>query len=158
MWKYIPGWENSYKINENGNVVNKRNENIKGCYENGAGYYRVYLYDCNRNKKFFIHRLVASLFIPNPNNYKEVNHIDGNKKKNSVSNLEWCDRTCNEREAHRIGIKPYKLFYVVFSDVRFVIYEFKSDLAKELNVTVATVKNYLHKKSFGYKNIGIKNI
>lgn len=49
-----------------------------------------------KNKKFYIHRLVAQMFIENPNNYKEVNHIDENKNNNCVSNLEWCTRQQNE--------------------------------------------------------------
>ena len=55
-----------------------------------------------------IHRLVASTFIPNPNNLPTVNHKDGNKENNNISNLEWC--TCKENTIHgwRIGLmKPY---------------------------------------------------
>lgn len=51
-----------------------------------------------------IHRLLAMAFIPNPNNYPAINHIDGNKKNNDLSNLEWCSYSHNNSEAYRIGL------------------------------------------------------
>lgn len=49
----------------------------------------------NKRKKFLLHRLVAQTFIPNPNNYPIINHIDENKQNNSVDNLEWCTQQHN---------------------------------------------------------------
>lgn len=48
-----------------------------------------------KNKTLLIHRLVAENFIPNPNNYSCVNHIDENKSNNNVLNLEWCNYEYN---------------------------------------------------------------
>lgn len=62
------------------------------------GYLKVRL--CN--KTFNLHHLVAETFIPNPNNYKEVNHKDENKTNNVVTNLEWCDRKYNQNYGTRI--------------------------------------------------------
>ena len=50
-----------------------------------------------------VHRLVAMTFIPNSNNYPEVNHKDGNKWNNCVDNLEWCDRSMNMKHAYQMG-------------------------------------------------------
>ena len=56
----------------------------------------------------YVHRIIATKFIPNPNNLSDVNHIDGNKHNNNVSNLEWCTRSHNLNHAIQIGLKTYK--------------------------------------------------
>jgi len=72
-------------------------------------YYAVDLWKNNKGKTFNVHRLVAETFIDNPNNYKYINHIDGNKLNNNVSNLEFCTQCHNMKEAYRIGLmKPHK--------------------------------------------------
>lgn len=158
MWKDIPEWELYYEINENGDVRNKLTGNyIKGDINN-AGYYRICLYHKSKKQRFFRHRLVAQLFIPNPNNYPEVNHINGNKSMNNKDNLQWCDRTHNEREAHRLKIKEYKPFKVLFQNGKIKHYEFVIDLANELGLTKRTIQNYLQGKSKGYIKQGIKEI
>ena len=51
-----------------------------------------------------MHRLVATAFIPNPNNYNEVNHISGIKSCNCSKNLEWCNRSMNMIHAYKMGL------------------------------------------------------
>lgn len=102
--------------------------------------------------------MVATLFIDNPNGYKEVNHINGIKSDNSKNNLEWCDRTYNEHECRRNRLKEYKPFVVYFENGDIKQYEFAIELANELNVTKRCVQNYLKNISNGYKNKGIKII
>lgn len=157
MWKEIPQW-NWYLISDKGQIFNTRtNRYIQGGVNN-IGYHRITLYDKGNKTRYFIHRLVAELFLLNPNNLPEVNHIDGNKNNNNVDNLEWCDRTHNERSARRIGLKEYKPFEVLFINGTKKNYEFTPQLAKELGVTKRTVQNYLQGKSKGYKDKGIKSI
>lgn len=158
MWRDIKGWESLYEVNDCGDVRNKKtNKLIKGDV-NSSGYYRVCLYSGNSKQRFFRHRLVAQSFIENPDNYKEVNHIDGDKSNNSVHNLEWCSRQHNERESRRIGIKDYKPFTVVFDNGTVRQYECTIDLANELNVTKRTVQNYLQHKSSNYIRHNISSI
>lgn len=157
MWKSIPNWE-WYQVNENGEVKNTETGKILNGDINNAGYHRVCLYRKPNKQRFFIHRLVAELFIPNPNNYNEVNHIDGNKNNNHISNLEWSTRTHNEHECRRLNLKDYKPYEVVWSNGSKSQYEFTPELADELGVTRRTVLNYLQGKSQGYKQRGIQKI
>jgi len=161
MWKPIKDWEDLYCVNQNGEVLNIKTKNkIKGDINNG-GYYRVCLYDkkTNRKQRFFRHRLVALHFIDNPNNYDEVNHIDGDKSNNSIENLEWTSRLENERHSRKeINTKEYKPFRVEFENGKVADFDFKQQLADILGVTDGCVKHWLQKKTMGYRNHGILSI
>ena len=114
-WRDIKGYEGLYKISSYGRVKSLRNNH--GKYREkilSPGKCRDYLYVIlcknGKNKPYKIHRLVAEAFIPNSNNYKEVNHKDENKQNNSISNLEWCDRkyNCNYGTAKERMIETQK--------------------------------------------------
>lgn len=59
------------------------------------GYLIACLWKNGKQRKFGIHRLVAAAFVPNPNNYKEVNHKDEDKTNNNANDLEWCSHKYN---------------------------------------------------------------
>lgn len=114
-WKTIENYPN-YEISNMGRVrALKYYSNIHKKYydreiilkekTNMHGYKMVGLSNSDGRKSFSIHRLVAKAFIKNSNNYKEVNHIDGNKANNCYINLEWCTRKSNILHAYRIGLK-----------------------------------------------------
>lgn len=87
-WKQI---DDIYSVSDTGLVKNtKRNYILRG-YIHTKGYKKVMI----KGKKYFIHRLVATYFIPNPDNKPHVNHIDKNKLNNHYINLEWCTNTEN---------------------------------------------------------------
>ena len=89
-----------YEITATGQVINKTNGHQLKPQPNGKGYLRVSI----AGKLQFVHRLVAEKFIPNPNNYEQVNHIDGNKTNNCVENLEWVSNQINRDHAVETGL------------------------------------------------------
>jgi hypothetical protein len=118
IWKDIPGYEGLYQISNLGRVksldrivtskigVKKsvKGKIMKNCI-NGNQYSYVNL---SLNKKFKskkIHRLIAIVFIPNPENKPCVNHKDGNKLNNSIDNLEWVTMGENQKHAYDTGLK-----------------------------------------------------
>lgn len=94
-----------YEVFTNGQVIshNRKKGQLLKQGTNTAGYKFVILCDKQGNKKFkLVHRLVAEAFLSNPKNLPQVNHIDGNKLNNDVSNLEWCTNADNHR--HRFDV------------------------------------------------------
>jgi hypothetical protein len=116
IWKDIIGSNGLYQISNLGNVKSLSRTTIrvfkthtsrlpvkekilKPVLSNKDGYYRVNI----SGKLKSIHRLIAIHFIPNPNNYESINHINAIKTDNSISNLEWCTPSQNTRHAFKIG-------------------------------------------------------
>ena len=97
------GKETKYKVSNNGDVYsfkNNRKRKLKPT-KTGNGYLKVRLSIDGTVYNILIHRMVAETFIPNPHNKPEVNHKDGNKKKNKVTNLEWATRKENADHAYK---------------------------------------------------------
>ena len=115
VFKTIIGFEN-YIVSSDGYIIataylNKANKREKERKlrpsEDYSGYLNVCLTNNTYKKTKRVHRLVAEAFIPNPENKETVNHIDGNKLNNHVSNLEWNTRSEQLFHAYSLGLKSY---------------------------------------------------
>lgn len=93
-----------YEISDTG-LVRRNGKILKPSISKRDGYVSVGLYHHCFHKTIKVHRLVALAFIPTNDTKLDVNHKDGNKQNNSVSNLEWCTRSENHRHAFRLGLK-----------------------------------------------------
>lgn len=131
MYKYkkepIKGYE-EYYVDTNGVIYNK-NGSIKKYSLNPNGYCIVNFIVNRKRIGLQVHRLVALQFIPNPNNLTQVNHIDGNKQNNNVSNLEWCTAKENVRHSFDIlhrDLTNTKKIIGIDKSTNDIIYEFNS--------------------------------
>lgn len=93
IWKEIEGFEGIYWISTWGRV--RGTKGILKPYKTEKGYYKVDLYKKGKRHKWRVNRLVAHAFIPNPYSLPQVDHVDGNKQNNSITNLRWVDNSTN---------------------------------------------------------------
>ena len=153
--------DNSYFITDKGEVFSNKSGKLKRlkATNNGDGYECIKI-----NKKTYrVHRLVATSFIENPDNKPQVNHKDGNKLNNNVSNLEWVTNAENQIHAWDIGLQPTRhASNCIFSqkeadDIRKEYVEEKTSttkLAKKYGVAKTTIKDILKGKYYNLeKNI-----
>lgn len=96
----------SYRVTRAGRVWSDKSKKYLKQADNGTGYIFVRLRNKDVIKNFYVHRLVAIEYLPNPSDFPQVNHIDGDKTNNHVSNLEWCTPRMNHW--HSKGDPDYK--------------------------------------------------
>jgi hypothetical protein len=95
VWKDIKNYEGLYQVSNKGNIYSIRKNKLFKLNTNKFGYYCVSLYKNSTTKTYYVHRLVAETFIPNPDNKPEIDHIDTIKTNNRVENLRWCNHKEN---------------------------------------------------------------
>lgn len=102
----IPGYDDSYFVSKEGEIWSEKSHRILKPVRANNGYAHIELFSRNGGKIFLIHRIVANVFIPNPENKPQVNHIDEDKMNNAVSNLEWV--TAKENMSHGTRLQRQK--------------------------------------------------
>lgn len=171
VWKDVVGYEGLYQVSNMGRVKslsriglngNRLKERLLKPRPKAFGYLLVCLYKQGNCKNFLIHRLVAEAFIPNPNNYPQINHKDEVTYNNVVSNLEWC--TCkyninygshNERaNKSKVNGKGSKAVLQFDLNGNFIKeYPSTSEIGRQLNFVISNISrccNGLRKTANGY--------
>ena len=150
--KPIPNYPN-YSVTEDGKIINnKTNRELKPILGN-VGYYQVSLCNSGKIKNVSIHRLVASAFLSNDENKREVNHINGIKTDNRIENLEWNTSSENRQHAFDTGLKKYterqrrinsELFSKPVLDTQTgIFYDSCKEASKILSFNQNTLRSYL---------------
>jgi len=157
IWKDVVGYEDYFQVSNTGKIYSKRtNKELK--YSVTQKGYCVFVTRFNgRNspaKCFKIHILVAKAFIDNPENKLTVNHIDGNKLNNNVSNLEWATMSEQLKHAAELGLRQPKKGHdhiqskLTKDDVKYIRenhHQFSSrKLAKLFNVSKTTILSIIN--------------
>ena len=174
IWKSIPSFEGLYEVSNLGRVrslgknVAKNNHGTMciAYYPTkilsqryGYGYLCVSLNTQKNQKGYFVHRLVAQAFIPNPENKPEVNHKNGIKDDNRVENLEWVTAQENTIHAHKTGLCDYKGVskpVAQCDEYENIIKVFKNSrqAAKHINKSVECSRNIRKDYEKGYGHCG----
>ena len=169
VWKDIEGYEGLYQVSNFGNIKSlarivhsekrsdyKIKEKVLKQSDTTTGYKKVELHKDNEKRKSFkVHRLVAQAFIPNPENKREVNHIDGNKHNNNANNLEWVTSSENKLHAFEMHLNPTKRDLDEEEIIRMYCEEKMSirQIAKEFNVADCAIIRRLKANDIEIKSI-----
>lgn len=145
----VDGYETNYYITENGDCYNsKTGKYLKGQISN-SGYLNYNLSLTSENKKrYYAHRLVALMFLDNPQNLPEVNHKDGNKLNNNITNLEWVTSKENIQHSLLLNLNPnHKKVYQFNKELQLVkIYSSMAE-ADRAGYTASMVQQELSNKN-----------
>lgn len=156
-WMLITDYEN-YAVSNIGNIKNvKTNKTLKQMDTNN-GYKSVMLCKNNKKRIFRTHRLVAMMFLENPNDKPYINHINGIKTDNFVENLEWCTAKENDNHARKIGLKkqnkPVIITHIETKET--IIFESTAECSRFLNSNNGSINRVLTKKRNKHKGYEIK--
>lgn len=141
IWKPIKGYEGLYEISSFGKVLTVKRQGTSGGFVKVTvrkdGYIQVLLSKDGKQKNHLVHRLVATAFLPMQTGKSQVNHIDGNRNNNMVSNLEWCTAQENTLHSHDVLEKNTKRVICVETGV---IYPSIRSAARAVNSDDSTIQ------------------
>lgn len=109
--RWIPGFERQYSATDSGRIISYKSGKPEyiSTYVHSTGYSYAILWTNNTRKRVKVHRIIAELFVKNPENKPQVNHINGIKTDNQANNLEWVTASENIKHAYDLGLlKPRK--------------------------------------------------
>ena len=166
MWVRLPSRSlmkkifDSYYATEDGEIYSTKTNKFLKQRLSKNGYKYVNLSINNKCKTYQVHRLIALVYIPNPNNLPQVNHKNGIKIQNNVENLEWVTSLENVRHAHNNGLMhPARGLktnngHFTEDEVRYIrslkgIYTYK-EIANMYNVTKGTITQLMNKMTYKY--------
>ena len=136
----IKGYEGEYAITSCGRVWSYKSKKFLSFNDNGHGYKSVHLSHNNKQKRFYIHRLVAEAYISNPNGLSEVDHIDRDLSHNWVNNLRWTNYIDNGRN------KSTEAYKQVINIETGEIFETRAAAARKYNVSKTAINNAIKRK------------
>ena len=174
-WRDIPGFI-GYEVSSLGRVrgIDRLCGNRPGVtkgkilkpFRNKRGYLEVNLYNNSKSTAKIIHRLVAKAFISNDFNKPQVNHIDGNKLNNEVSNLEWMSNSENQLHAYSLGLQPSRAgennvkakitdksvteLKVLYNSGKTIV-----DISNIMNINVSIIRNIIYGRTWKTNTIEI---
>lgn len=145
-WVYIPGYNQKYLLNKIGVVVsfksNSKSKILKSRIDR-AGYETVRLSAKGKTRTFFLHRLIAQLFIPNECNKTHVNHKNGRKINNWYENLEWVNHSENVQHGYDTGLNNTSRPKII-DKCTGKIYNSISHASRDLKINYSTCRAYLN--------------
>lgn len=149
----------NYAVSDYGNVKNIKNNQLIKQFERKDGYMQVSLWNCGKGHSFKVHRLIAEYFLSKNPEKLYVNHIDGNKKNNNISNLEWC--TPSENNYHAVKqelVNAIKVKVVDLSDDKEYFFDSLTQASIFLNEDKRALSRALKRKTGIYHNYQIIRI
>ena len=132
--KDIIGYEGLYQITSCGKVWSYKNKKFLKPRKIRDGYLQVGLCKDGKREFYYIHRLVAEAYLPNPDNLPQVNHKDENKENNALQNLEWCTQKYNMNYGSRTQKSAKNRSKPVYCEELNKTFDGASAAARELNL------------------------
>ncbi len=171
-WKDIPGYETIYKASDLGRIksLDRISNNRYGAIKikskilvsviGSSKYYVLGLSKDKKRKTFMVHRIIANSFIEKIPNKPYVNHKDGNKENNLLTNLEWCTSGENQKHAYKNYLQPSRnginngrciLTTEKVLEIRNMYSSEKiniSSLSRKLNISRSAISSIIHRKTW----------